>query len=149
MGRIPNAILGNWIVSGIYAKETGGFITPLWTGPDPTATRFTTSRTRPIVTLRPDQLRDAKLDSPTVGRWFDVSAFAAPQLGRFGTSAKGVIISTPTNVLHGTVAREFVVRERTRIRFEFLTNNVLNHHNYIGMAGVRSTRDRESWRGGG
>ena len=154
MRRIPNAILGNWIVSGIYTRETGGFITPLWTGPDPTGTRFTPSRTRPIVTLRPDQLRNAKLDNPTVGRWFDASAFGAPQVGRFGTSAKGVIISTPTNVLHGTVAKEFVVKERVRIRFEFLANNALNHPNYqdpntnittLGLTGViTAVQDRNS-----
>src|SRR5207247_9751424 len=106
-----------------------------------------------ILPLRPDPFGDAKLDDPTVGRWFDAAAFAAPQLGRFGTSAKGVIISTPTNVLHGTVAKEFVVRERTRIRFEFLANNVLNHPNYMdpntnistGLTGViTAVQDRNS-----
>ncbi|HTM51371.1 MAG TPA: carboxypeptidase-like regulatory domain-containing protein [Bryobacteraceae bacterium] len=131
MGRISEAILGHWIVSGIYTLESGGFITPLWTGPDPTGTRFTTGRTPPTVTIRPDQLRDPNLGNPAVNRWFDASAFAAPQPGRFGTSAKGVIKSTPTNVMHATLAKEFAVKERARIRLEFLANNVFNHPNYM------------------
>ncbi len=40
MGRVTNAVLGNWIVSGIYTRESGGFITPLWSGPDPTGTLY-------------------------------------------------------------------------------------------------------------
>lgn len=132
MPRIPNAILSNWIVSGIYTLESGAFITPQWSGPDPTGTRFTTSRTPATVTnIRPDHLRDANIDNPTVNRWFDPSAFAAPQPGRFGTSAKGVIKSTPTNVMHATVAKEFLIKERTRLRFEFLATNVFNHPNYM------------------
>ena len=59
-----------------------------------------------------------------------MSAFAAPPIGRFGTSGKGVIYGTPVNVLHGSLAKVFTPRERVRIRLELLGNNVLNHPNY-------------------
>jgi hypothetical protein len=130
MGRVANLIFGGWELSGIYIYETGGAITPLWTGPDPTGTRFTASRTRPNVTIRPDRLGDGRLDNSAVDRWFDVGAFAAPPLGRFGTSGKGVLYGTPINVLHGSLAKVFTPRERVRIRLELLGNNVLNHPNY-------------------
>lgn len=130
IGRAMNLIFGGWEISGIYIYETGGAITPLWTGPDPTGTRFTGNRTRPNVTIRPDRLADGRLDDPTVARWFDVAAFAAPPIGRFGTSGKGVIYGTPVNVLHGSLAKVFTPRERVRIRLELLGNNVLNHPNY-------------------
>ncbi|MDQ6700253.1 MAG: hypothetical protein M3Z36_08705, partial [Acidobacteriota bacterium] len=126
----------------------------LWTGPDPTGTRFTSSRTRPIVTLRPDELRNPSIPDPTVSHWFDASAFAPPPVGRFGTSAKGVIVSTPTNVLHATLAKEFPIGERARLRIEFLGSNVLNHPNYqdpntnissVGLTGViTAVQDRNS-----
>ncbi|MBL8221624.1 MAG: TonB-dependent receptor [Bryobacterales bacterium] len=154
MGRVADAILGGWQISSIYIYETGGAITPLWSGPDPTGTRFTNTRTRPIVTLRPDRIADGRLENPTASRWFDVNAFAAPALGRFGTSGKGVIYGTPINVLHGTLAKIFDVKERVKIRLEFLGNNVLNHPNWRdpnmvitdrGTAGVvTATMDRNT-----
>lgn len=130
MGRWANFFFGGWQLSSIYIYETGGAITPLWTGPDPTGTRFTNNRTRPVVTLRPDRIADGRLENPTVNRWFDVSAFLAPPIGRFGNSGKGVIYGTPINVLHGSIAKIYTVRERVRIRVEMLANNVLNHPNY-------------------
>jgi hypothetical protein len=154
MGRVGESILGGWQLSGIYIYENGGAITPLWTGPDPTGTRFTGSRTRPTVTIRPDRLADGRLDNPTVSRWFDVNAFAAPPVGRFGNSGKGVIYGTPGNVLHATIAKHFLVKERVRFRLEFLGTNVLNHPNYMnpnlvinatGIAGVvTATMDRNA-----
>jgi hypothetical protein len=154
MGRVSNAIFGGWQLSGIYIYETGGAITPLWTGPDPTGTRFTNARNRPTVTLRPDRLRDGRIDDPTVNRWFDISAFAAPPIGRFGNSGKGVLYGTPINVLHATIAKQFLFREKIRVRLEFLGNNVLNHPNWrdpntvinsVGTAGVvTATMDRNT-----
>jgi len=154
MGRLGDAILGGWQLSAIYIYETGGAVTPLWTGPDPTGTRFTNGRTRPTVTIRPDRIADGRLDNPTISRWFDVSAFAAPPVGRFGNSGKGVIYGTPGNVLHGTIAKHFMIKERARLRLEFLGTNVLNHPNYmnpnmvinaVGTAGVvTATMDRNA-----
>ncbi|MFN7925603.1 MAG: TonB-dependent receptor [Bryobacteraceae bacterium] len=145
MSRVADTVLGGWQLSGIYIYETGGAVTPLWTGPDPTGTRFTNGRTRPVVTLRPDRLADGRLSNPTVDRWFDISAFAAPPIGRFGNSGKGVIYGTPTNAMHATLAKHFPIKERARLRLEFLGTNVLNHPNYmnpnmvinaVGTAGV-------------
>lgn len=130
MGRFANAILGGWRVSAIVSLETGRALTPLWTGPDPTGTRFTSSATRPNVTLRPDVLRDPNLENPTVERWYDVSAFGAPPIGRFGNSAKGVIVSPGTAVMHNALSKDFLLFERVRMRFEVLANNSLNHPNW-------------------
>ena len=127
---LADGMLGGWMLSGIYNYERGNFITPSWSGPDPTGTRFAAGGQRAVVTLRPDILRNPNLDNPTINRWFDVSAFGAPPVGRFGTSAKGVIISTPINVFHASLAKNFVYRERLRIKLEALSTNVLNHPNY-------------------
>jgi carboxypeptidase family protein len=123
--------LGGWLVSGIYSYETGTFFTPTWTGPDPTGTRFANPGTRANVTLRPDQLRDGNLSDPKLWQWFDVSAFGAPPIGRFGTSAKGVLVGPPVNVFHSTLAKNFSWRERVRFKFEVLATNLFNHPNYM------------------
>lgn len=127
---LTNGIFGGWNISGIFALEAGRFLTPLYNGPDPTGTRFTTSGSRPIVLLRPDQLRNPNPDNPTPEQWFDPSAFAPAPIGRFGSSAKGVIIGAPVQVLHASVAKYFYLGERARLRVEMLATNVTNTPNY-------------------
>jgi hypothetical protein len=131
MNRAAEAIFGGWQVSVIYIYETGNTMTPLWTGPDPTGTRFSANATRPQVTIRPDRIADGRLDNPTNLRWFDVGAFQAPPAGRFGTSGKYVLYGVPVNVLHATVAKQFLFKERVRLRLEMLASNALNHPNYL------------------
>ncbi len=136
-GRAVNAIFGGWEISGIYSYHSGQFMTPLWTGPDPTGTAFTTSRTPANVTIRPDQLRDPNLPSSerTVERWFDVSAFGAPQLGRFGTSARNVIKGPDSKVMHAGLSKTFSFGERMRLRFDIISTNVFNRPNYSSLTG--------------
>jgi len=129
--KVANFILSGWKISPIYIYETGNFITSQWTGPDPTGTRFSSNASRPNVTLRPDALHDSYLEDRSIYRWFDVSAFAAPPVGRFGNSGKYVIKGVPVNVLHGSLAKEWKIKERTVVRWEFLGNNLLNHPNYM------------------
>ncbi len=130
--RWLNALAGGWEISGIYNLHSGQFLTPTWSGPDPTGTYFTSSRTAPTVTIRADQLRDGNLpaDQRTINRWFDPAAFGAPAAGRFGTSAKGVIKGPGVNVLAGGVDKSFRFSERTLLRWEFTGTNVFNHPNY-------------------
>jgi hypothetical protein len=127
---IVNGIFGGWNLSTIIALEDGRYITPLWRGPDPTGTAFVNNRTRPLVTIRPDHLRSGILENPTVDRWFDASAFAAPPIGRFGNAAKGVLRGAPTEVMHASVAKHFYFKERVRLRLEMLATNALNRPNY-------------------
>jgi hypothetical protein len=135
-GRAVDLILGGWDISGIYSYYSGQFLTPLWTGPDPTGTAFTTSATRPVVTIRPDHLRDANLpgDQRSINRWFDAGAFAAPPVGRFGNAAKGVIKGPHVNVWHIGFFKSFNFTERVRMRYEVTSTNFFNHPNYSNPA---------------
>lgn len=134
--RALNAIVGGWDISGIYSYYSGQFLTPLWSGPDPTGTAFSANRTRPIVTIRPDHLRDANLpsDERSVNRWFDVGAFGAPPIGRFGSSAKGVIKGPGVNVWHAGFFKSFQFTEQVRLRWELTATNFFNHPNYNNPA---------------
>ncbi len=131
-----NAIIGGWSVSAIYSYYSGQFLTPMWTGPDPTGTAFTSSATRPNVTIRADQLRDGNLpgDQRTISRWFDASAFGAPPVGRFGTSAKGVIKGPNVNIWHMGLFKSFSLTEKVRLRWELTSTNFFNHPNYSNPA---------------
>jgi hypothetical protein len=138
VNRFANLVVGGWDVSAIYSYYSGQFLTPLWTGPDPVGIAFTGSRTPANVTLRPDQLRDANLpaDQRSVNRWFDASAFQglSANLGRFGTSAKGVIKGPDVNVWHVGIYKNFDINERMRFRYEATATNFFNHPNYSNPA---------------
>jgi hypothetical protein len=135
-GRALNMFIGGWEISGILATYSNQFLTPLWTGPDPTGTRFTSSSTAPVVTIRPDHLRNGNLpDSQrSIDGWFDASAFARPQAGQFGTSAKGVIKGPGSFVLHGGLFKSIPFTERVRARIELTATNLPNHPNYSAPA---------------
>jgi hypothetical protein len=151
-GKAMNLLVGGWEISGVYSYYSGQFLTPLWTGPDPTGTAFTTSRTPANVTIRPDRIADGNLpaDQRSVNGWFDPSAFTAPALGRFGTSAKGVIHGPDVNVWHAGFFKNFYLGSSDRsprLRWELTATNFFNHPNYsnpqmnvsqAGTAGVIS-----------
>jgi hypothetical protein len=129
-GRVADTLISGWQVGAAYMIQRGQFLTPSWTGPDPTGTRFTANRTAPNVTIRPDILRNPNLSNPAINRWYDITAFAAPQAGAFGTSAKGVIIGPGVNVMHANLAKITPIGERVRLRTEVVATNALNHPNY-------------------
>ncbi|MEX2262996.1 MAG: carboxypeptidase-like regulatory domain-containing protein [Bryobacteraceae bacterium] len=132
MGRAANHVVGGWEISAIYSYYSGQFLTPLWTGPDPVGITFTSSTTAPTVTLRPDHLRNGNLQSgaQSTGRWFDASAFAPPQRGSFGTSARGVIVGPDSNIVHFGLVKYIHLTERLRARAELTATNAFNHPNY-------------------
>jgi hypothetical protein len=131
-GRGLNAVVGGWESSWIFSYYSGQFLTPLWNGPDPTGTAFTSNRTPATVTIRPDVLRDPNLPSSerTVSRWFDPTAFGPPQSGHFGTASKGVIVGPGNVVFDAGLAKRFRLRERTRVRLELTATNVFNHPSF-------------------
>jgi len=132
LSQAPRAVdlaLGGWQVSAVAYQQTGVFLTPTVSVPDPTGTRFTSGANRPIVTIRPDQLGDPALSNPTIDGWFDRSAFAAPPIGRFGTGERGTIEGPGLNVWHFGLHKIFRVSSSPsapRLRIEATTTNVFN-----------------------
>ncbi|HTM49287.1 MAG TPA: carboxypeptidase-like regulatory domain-containing protein [Bryobacteraceae bacterium] len=135
-GRALQALAGGWQVSGVFSAYTGQFLTPQWTGPDPTGTAFTSSRTPAQVTIRPNHLHDANLGSSerATNHWFDPTAFGPPAAGAFGSAAKGVIIGPGSNVWHLGIAKVFSIGERARLRWDVIAANAFNHPNYANPA---------------
>ncbi|PYV85714.1 MAG: hypothetical protein DMG05_22105 [Acidobacteria bacterium] len=132
--RAVDLILGGWESSVIFTAATGPFITPVYFGPDTTGTVYAESPEAPLVAFRPDQTGDPNLtDSQrSVNRWFDVDAFTAPPLGRFGNAARGVIKGPGTNIWHMSLRKTFFFRGENgpRLRLEMMAINAFNHPNY-------------------
>lgn len=131
--RALDLLVGGWEISGLFAAQTGRFLTPEWCGPDPAGTAFSGSIDPAEVCIRPDQLRDPNLPGAeqTLQRYFDPGAFGPPQLGRFGTSARGVIKGPGTNIWNAVFAKTFSFQEGgARLRLELMARNLFNHPNY-------------------
>lgn len=125
-----NTLVGGWELAVVGFNQTGQFLTPLWSGPDPTGTRYSASDSPADVTIRPDILYNPNLSQPSVGQWFDPHAFAAPQPGHFGTSGKGVVIGPGSMVYHATLGKYVTLKERVKLRVEMAAFNFLNHPNW-------------------
>lgn len=128
-GRLVQFALGGWEVNSVFTADTGQFLTPTWTGVDPTGTQFTASTTPAQVTIRPNCLANPNNGPKTVNQWFDLSAFGPPVAGSYGTCSKGVIIGPGQFNLNAGLAKSFLVTDRARIRTEITATNVLNHAN--------------------
>jgi len=131
-GKLLHYLVGGWELSGVYSIYSGQFLTPQWTGPDPVGAAFSNSRTPIQVTIRPDHLRNANFPAGqrTVNRWFDGTAFAAPQPGNFGTAAKGVIIGPGSNIFNAGLMKTIPLGEHFRLRAELTSTNTFNHPNW-------------------
>jgi hypothetical protein len=129
---LKRALIQGWEWNSVYSFFSGEFLTPQWSLPDPTGTAYTTSRTPAQVGIRPDHLRDANLpvSQRSTERWFDVSAFAAPALGFYGTSAKGVIKGPGSEIVHVGLAKQFRIAESLRLRWEITGTNFFNTPNW-------------------
>jgi hypothetical protein len=129
---VKGVLCRGWELSAIHSFFSGEFLSPEWTGPDPTGTAHTTSRTPAQVTIRPNHLRDANfpVSERTTARWFDVAAFGAPAAGSFGTSAKGVIKGPGSKVVNAGLAKTTMISERFRLRWEITATNFFNSSNW-------------------
>jgi len=130
--RVVDGIIGGWQLSTLLTTHSGMLLTPSWTGPDPTGTAYTASRTPAQVSIRPDRVADGNLpnDERTIKRWYDVSAFRAPQTGNFGTSGVSVILGPPVLAVRAAISKQFTLYERMKMILALQSTNALNHQNY-------------------
>ncbi|PYV83994.1 MAG: hypothetical protein DMG05_25195, partial [Acidobacteria bacterium] len=143
-------ILGGWQLSTIYNYQTGEFLTPTFSGSDP-------SNTQTFGGI-PDRIGDGNLPSGerSIDRWFDASAFARPPAGsgRFGNSGRNIIVGPGRQALNLGIFKSFRVTEGSSLRIQGTFTNVLNHPNFAdpnlnisvpGSVGtIRGTRGLDS-----
>jgi hypothetical protein len=136
---VVDAVAGGWRVSTILLLQTGPYLTPTFSGGDPSGTGAPARGA-----MRPDAVADGNLDNPTADRWFNRSAFVCPgrvagasdqfncnvaPIGRFGNAGVGTLVGPGTINLSLGVAKDFRITERARLRFESTFTNLPNHPN--------------------
>jgi hypothetical protein len=141
-------LLSGWTLSGAGTLQDGQNETPVWSTPDIYGISFTTSRTAPTVSYRPDCIADPNLPSgkPSIGAWYDVSAFRLPTNPNvFGTCGRGIIKGPGVAVMHGGLFKSFQA-ERFRIRVGTQVTNILNHPNWSNLSSGALSLDNTSGR---
>ncbi len=161
--RIVDMALGGWEISAVGYQQTGVWLTPTMRIPDPTGTRFTSGANRPLVTVRPDQLRDSGVSDPNIEGWFDPTAFAAPGIGTFGSAERGAIEGPGLNVWHAGFHKIFRLTGSPTaplFRVEMTATNLFNQPQWgnpsvdvtpgnVSAAKIRSTGGPTTWQQAG
>jgi hypothetical protein len=120
-------ILGGWQVGGIFSQASGRpFTATVSTDISNTGTSNPTGGT--ANQNHPDRLRDGNLPSGerSITRWFDVSAFAIPQLYTYGNAGRNILRGPGIRSLDLKLGKNFQIAERLRLEFRCEMFNATN-----------------------
>ncbi len=137
-GRLVDSVGGGWRLATIMLVQTGPYLTPTFSGGDPSGTNASARGS-----MRPDRIGDGSVADPTASAYFDRSAFVCPgrvagpdqfncniaPIGRFGNSGTGVLRGPGTVNLSMGIGKDFRIVERARLRLEGTFTNLPNHPN--------------------
>ena len=118
---VVNGILGGWVISTYWTGYSGPWLTPVFSGSDPSNTN--------VIGGRPDRLCDGNRSNPDIVNWFDTSCFVAPLAGsgRFGNSGKRVIQAPGNWGTNTSLFKYFKLTEKVDFRIQAMFYNILNH----------------------
>ena len=119
--KILRWIAGNWQASAIFTDATGAWLT-ITDGVDNSLTSINSDR--------PNVVGDWRLSNPTLGQYFNVSAFAKSTLGTYGNAGKAIIPGRTNWNLDLGLWRSFPVGEHRKVDFRAEAFNAVNHAQY-------------------
>lgn len=131
-----NEALGGWSIAGIDLWQSGPFLTPSFSGTDPSGTgvlvRGVTTAQRPdcVVGVNPNATHQTR------NGWFNINAFSTPgnNIGRFGNCSVGILTGPDTQTFAGTLGKNFPISTRFNLRYEAQFANLFNHTNLAAPA---------------
>jgi hypothetical protein len=124
-------ILGGWQLGGILSLASGRpFTATISTDISNTGTSNPTGGT--ANQNHPDRLRDGNLTASerSITRWFDVGAFAIPQLYAYGNSGRNILRGPATRGVDFKLGKNFQIAERVRVEFRCEMFNATNTPNF-------------------
>jgi hypothetical protein len=123
--NIWSKIFGGWQLSAAYLANTGNYLTPMFSGVDPTnINAFGGSVSRGSVAST------AAVGGQSINNWFNPKAYAVPAAGTFGNAGYGILKGPDSQVLNSALFKSFPVVRETRIEISGSFSNVLNHPNF-------------------
>ena len=107
-GGVVNGLLGGWQLQGLVSLRSGLGYTP--------------SIGRDVANIgsggqRPNRLASGEIDSPTLDRWFDTSAFVVPANFTYGNSGVNILTGDMMRVYDFSILKNFQPTDGTRVQF--------------------------------
>jgi hypothetical protein len=135
ISRGLNLIAGGWSVAGIQLWHSGHFLTPSFSGTDPSGTGVLT---RGVTTAQRPDCTGVSPNATNRNRnnWFNIAAFSTPanNIGRFGNCSVGILTGPGTVTFAGTAGKSFALSDRFNLRYEAQVGNLFNHTNLADPA---------------
>lgn len=136
--RIVNGLVGGWQINNIFEAQSGPFITPYFSGADPSGTGGGINGNPSL----PDLVGPVVPSRRTASQWFLASGYACPggdcqagtsaahpPIGRFGDATMGSVTAPGTIDWDLGLSKSIRLTGRTTLRMEGSFVNVLNHVN--------------------
>jgi hypothetical protein len=140
-----NALIGRWQMSNIFEVQSGPFLTPYFSGADPSGTGIGLQGRNQL----PDRMGPVSPGNPNAGEWFLSSGFmcpggdcqagtsaAHPPIGRFGMASVGSQQGPGTIDWDLGLGKSFRLTEHATLHIEGSFVNVLNHIN-LGIPNMK------------
>jgi hypothetical protein len=131
MSALAQAFLGGWSFSTVSMWQTGPYLTPM------TSSSYDPGNLNLVYRgafQRPDCGGDGNLANPTLGEYFNLSAFNPIPTGPVGSCRVGSLVGPGTVAIAAGLAKTFALGETVRMRFESTFTNLPNHLNYAPPA---------------
>jgi hypothetical protein len=125
--RLPaaaNSLLGGWQLSGVLVAQTGSPFSILMSCADINSQGNN---------CRPNRTASGELTAsrPSIGKWFDTSAFAIPSPQAYGSAGRNILRAPGSSTFDLGLSRSFawgrIEGRRVQVRADFF--NALNHTN--------------------
>ncbi|MDQ3667421.1 MAG: TonB-dependent receptor [Acidobacteriota bacterium] len=129
---VVDAIIGGWRTTTVSYFGSGRYFTPFVCGFGGALLAVYGESC-----VRPDELRDGNLPrgERSTDRWFDQSAFAAPQRGTYGNALASSLEGPGLHVHHLGLSKVFSISERFRLTYTFSVSNIFNTPNFAMPTG--------------
>ncbi|MBI3696507.1 MAG: hypothetical protein HY238_16910 [Acidobacteria bacterium] len=119
LSPVSNAFLGGWQLGGITSLSSGS--------PFPISLNTPVSGSNGF-TERPDRIGrgDLPSDRRSADRWFDLSAFATPPVGRFGNAGRNILRAPGQVNFDFSALKDFHLAERLVLQYRAEFFNIFN-----------------------
>lgn len=116
-------VAGGWQLSGILQYQSGQPYTPTMSSNNSGAL---------VGNCYPNVVGDPVLASPTIAKWFNYDAFAAPQNGIFGNAGRNILVGPGLSQVDFSMAKSFMIPklENGRLQLKLDSTNILNHTSF-------------------
>ena len=126
LGRVGQAVFGNWQLTGIMALQSSRPFTPLLEGTNDSRT----DNGRGIGTDRPNLVGNPHLSNPDPAQWVNASAFERTAQGTFGNAGRNILQGPGFQSLDLALMKSWQLWDQSRLQFRAEFFNLLNHPNF-------------------